>query len=428
MSAIGEGDRWLRGPLAGDYDVDGVWLARARGLALAGAALALAMSARKAIGPLSIADLFLIAAVLLLLPRFELRPARRFWLPALALALIAVGGVIGSFAVSGSEVADSAGQLVRFTLASFGALLLVACWRPSIESIRAFGWLWVAGGIVSASVALVFPDYHVVFGRPSGLTPNPNHLAMISMILFGVALGLTASARRPLAVWPGIAAAAILLAAIDVSGSRAGLGAAAIVAILVLAAARGRIIAGARRHAFAAVAVVIVVVAAAVAGLAVSGSLAGGTSAFDRLLGESKAASRDAAYSDRNRDVRNDRALTTFKAEPLTGAGFADVLEAHNIFLQAGSAAGVLGLAGAAMLVVLALWSYWIAGWRRMSEDPPYWAMAAALAAAMIGYLFISNFQNVLWDRNIWVGFALMTWACAAFPGGAAAAGEGPAH
>ncbi len=422
MSAISDGisagDRWLRGPLAGDYDIDGVWLARARGIALAGAAFTLAMSAWKAIGPISTADLFLIAAVLLLLPRFDPLLARRFWFPALAVALIAVGGVIGTFVVSSSEVADSADVLVRFALASFGALLLIACWRPSIESIKAFAWLWVAGGIVSAFVAFTIPDLHM-FLRPSGLTPHPTHLGLISLILFGVALGLAGSERRPVAVWPGLVAAAILFAAIAVSGSRAGLGAAAIVAILVLAATRERVIGWARGHAAAAVVIVI----AAVAALAVFSFTAGNRSAFDRLLGGSEVAGSDA-----DRDVRNELAWDTFKAEPLTGAGFADAVDPHNFFLQAGSAAGVLGLAGAAMLVVLALWSYWIAGWRRMSEDPPYWAMAAALAAAMIGYLFISNFQNVLWDRNIWVGFALMTWACAAFPGGAAAAGEGPAH
>ena len=221
-------DLWLRGPLSGDHDADGIWMARARGLALAGAAFTLAMSAWKAIGPLTTSDLFLIAAVLLVLPRFELSAARRFWLPALAVAVIAFGGVVGTLVASSSQIGDSGSVLMRFVLASFGALALVACWRPDLTAIKSFAWLWVAGGVVSAFVAFAIPDLHR-FLRPSGLTPHPTHLALISLILVGVAVGLAASSRRSYAVWPASAAAAILFGAVVVSGSRAGLGAAVIV-------------------------------------------------------------------------------------------------------------------------------------------------------------------------------------------------------
>jgi hypothetical protein len=66
------------------------------------------------------------------------------------------------------------------------------------------------------------------------------------------------------------------------------------------------------------------------------------------------------------------------------------------------------------MLVLLALRTYAVAVWRRMAEDPPRWAMVAGFAAAMIGYLAASVFQNVLWDRNVWLAIVLMTWLAAA--------------
>lgn len=399
-------DRWLSRSLAGADDADGVWLARARGVALAGAAFTLAMSAWKAVGPLSTSDLFLVAAVLLMLPRFELMPARRFWAPALAVALITVGGVAGTFISSSSEVGASFDVLMRFVLASFGSLLLVACWRPDMTAIRSFSCLWIAGGIASAIVAFTIPDLHM-FLRPSGLAPHPTHLALISLILFGVSLGLVISDRRPIVVWLGLAAAAVLFAAIVVSGSRAGLGAAAIITILVLIAGGERVVNWARENIVTAAVIVILLVTA----LVLFGSVAGDRSAFDRLFGGDPT-------SDQSRDAYNEDAWARFKTDPVVGVGFADAVDAHNFFLQVGSASGIVGVIGAALLIVLALKSYWIAGWRRMSENPMYWAMAAALAASVVGYLILSLFQNVIWDRNIWILFAFTTWACMAFTGG----------
>ena len=90
------------------------------------------------------------------------------------------------------------------------------------------------------------------------------------------------------------------------------------------------------------------------------------------------------------------------------------VTDAHNFFLQVGSSAGVLGIVGGTMLVLLALRAYALAVWKRLAEHPVQWAMVAGLAAAVLGYLAASMFQNVLWDRNVWIAIALMTWAAAA--------------
>lgn len=398
-------DLWIRNSLGGAKPDESIWLARLRGLALAGAALTLAMSAWKAIGPVTTADLFLFASVVLLLPRFNLATARKMWLPGLAVALIAVGGLIGT--VAGSDASGSLDVLSRFVAASVGALLLIVCWRPGLEQIKSFGWLWIAGGVASAIVALLIPHLHD-FIRPSGLTPQSNHLAMISLILLGVTLGLIASDPRRKNVLVGLTAAGLLLAAVVASGSRAGLVAALIVVLLALIATRNRI-------------TVAVTAGVVVVGLAlVLAGAAGDDNALSRL-------SSGDASSDAEREAFNEAAWERFKDKPITGDGFADSRRAHNLFLQVGSSAGVLGILGAVLLIVLALRSYVIAVWKRMAENPRYWAVVAGLTCGVIGYLAQSMFQNVLWDRNVWIAIALMTWGVAAQVGGSAGSRGDPA-
>ena len=389
-------DLWICDSLGGAEPEDALWLARLRGLALAGAALTLAMSAWKAIGPLTAADLFLFAAVVLLLPRLDVANARTVWLPALAVALIAAGGVIGTV-VAGTDFRGSAENLVPLLAATFGSLLLVVCWRPGLEQIKSFSWLWIAGGVISALVALLIPDLHM-FLRPSGLTPQSNHLAIISVILVGVTLGVIAAEPTRNRILLGLAAASILFAAIVASGSRAGLAAALLVVLLALIATRDRT-------------TVAITVGVLVVGVAlVLGGAAGEDNALSRLTGDNSTSE----LSDESRAARNTAAWERFKADPVTGVGFADATDAHNLFLQVGSSAGVLGIIGGAMLIVLALGTYAVAVWKRMAEHPAFGAMLAGLAAAVIGYLAASMFQNVLWDRNVWIAIALMTWAAAA--------------
>ena len=97
-------DLWLSDSLGGARPDDEIWLARTRGVALAGAAITLPMSAWKAFGPLTTADLLLAASVLLFLPRFDLAAARKLWFPALAIALAAIKSVSEKRLVTLAEV------------------------------------------------------------------------------------------------------------------------------------------------------------------------------------------------------------------------------------------------------------------------------------------------------------------------------------
>jgi branched-subunit amino acid transport protein AzlD len=399
-------DRWICRSLGGSGPGGSVWLARLRGLALASAALTVAMSAWKMVGPLTTADLLLVAAVLLLLPRFSVACARRMWVPALAVGLIAVGGVIGTAVTSGADVAGSAEMLIRLVVAALGAMLLVVCWRPGLEQIKSFSWLWIAGGVVSATVALLLPDLDT-FPRPPGLTPHPAHLAIISLVLLGVALGLIAADRRRYPVVLGFMASAILFAAVVASGSRAGLAAALLILLLALIATRARI------------AVTVAFGIIVVGGVLILLGIVGDNNGLERIQergvepGEKRAAFNAAAWDD-------------FTGQPVTGVGFEDALEPHNFALMSAAAAGVLGIIGAAMIILLALRSYAFSVWKRMPENAAHWAMAAGLSAAVIGYLAASAFQNVVWDRTVWIAIALMTWAASTGIGSNRARQGGP--
>ncbi len=395
---LGACDRWIRDGLGGAAPGDGVGLARLRGVALAGAALTLPMTAWKAIGPVTISDLLLVAAVVLLLPRFRLAAAGRLWVPAVAVASISVGGAIGTVVVSPSDLAASAENIGRFAAASIAAMLLVVCWRPGRRQIASFGWPWVAAGVISAVVALLTPSNIDVGPGPPGLTPHPNHLAIISVVLLGVTLGLVGADRSGRRLMAGIVAGGILFAAVVDSGSRAGFAAALIVIVLVLVATRDRI-------------VVRLAVAAVVVGLILLLlGLAGDSNGIQRL-------GREGVDRGPGRRAFNDAAWDRFKAHPVTGVGFADALQPHNLVLTASSGAGLLGIVGAVMLIVLALRIYALTVWRRIDEDPARRILVAGLAAAVIGYLAASLFQNVIWDRNVWIAIALMTWGAALLRG-----------
>ena len=390
--SIVAGDLWICESLGSAEPEEALWLARLRGLTLGGAALTLALSGWKAIGPLTVSDLLLVAAVLLLLPRLDIAGARAVWVPALAVALIAVGGVIGTVA-TGVDFTASAENLVRLVIAAFGALLLVVCWRPGLEQVRSFGWLWIAGGVISALVALLVPDLDT-FTRPPGLTPHPNHLAIISLILVGVTLGVIASNPTRIRVLLGLAAASILFAAIVASGSRAGLAAALLIVLLALIATRNRI-------------TVAITVGVIVVGLAlVLGGVAGEDNALWRLseAGTKPGTKREAVVA---------AGWERFKDDPITGVGFAQILEPHNFVLMLGSSSGVLGIIGGAMLIGLAFRTYVVAVRRQRPGHPAFGAMVAGIAAAVIGCLAANMFQNVLWDRNFWIAIALMSWTAA---------------
>jgi len=310
----------------------------------------------------------------------------------LAVGLIALGGLAASLA-SADPVA-SALNVARLVLAAGGVLLALLLWSPGRRGVFAMAWLWIASAASTSLWGLLV--HQDVAGRAIGLSTHSNHLALAATMALGPALGLTTGLRgwcRLLA----LALVAVLAAGILSSGSRASLLGAGLVTV-AFAVGRPRALLP-MATAFGAV------VLLALAGIVeLSGS-----NAVARLLGLD---GLGAAASDAERWLLIETALDRLEISPLIGSGFESALEAHNVYLQVWTGAGLLGFAGVALLVGTALHRYREARGIARNDRDAMVTLALGLACGWLGYLVVALFQNPLWDRYVWMPVALIvvTW------------------
>lgn len=255
---------------------------------------------------------------------------------------------------------------------------------------------WVLGSAVSAGVALtdeagltrisaaLLPVVDIG-GRQSGLSVQPNHLA--------VAIALT----LPVAVWrltnggrPRLMAAAVLLmlGGLVVSESRGGLVAALVAAAVVLLAdprAR-RFLPPLTGLAVAGVVVVTVAAPQVVGGAAEKLRLSGGDTATE---------------SDALRSTIGAQAFDDFLHSPLRGIGIEVAVQGHNIYLQLLAAGGLLLLLG----FVLAVAGF-VADARSVRVASG--GLSAALALSVLSWLVVGVVENHLTDLFLYVPFALV--------------------
>jgi O-antigen ligase len=313
-------------------------------------------------------------------------PPRPFTVGA---ALIVAGGLLGTLVAP--NPAASMTNLTRFTLSCVGPVLLVFAWRPDPEALRRFTWLWIAGATTSAAFALVSAGDAA--GRPKGLATHPNQLAVISSLAAALAFAAAISERRGRR-WVAVAAYAVVSLAVLRSGSRAGL-IALVVAVLVVLGRTRRTRRDVRHLAGAMAGLLFVAVA-----LLSTGSLSVGRhDAVRRFLGD-----RTAVLSDEGHVALLVAGLHTAAAHPLTGAGFQDALRSHNIYVEVAASGGVAALAGL-LLVMATIIRAGIGAERRDGE----W-LTTGFVAGFAGYLVAGLFQNILWDRYLWLYAAMLLW------------------
>lgn len=375
---------------------------RLAGVAWAAAAITAPFNGVRLSSVVALSDVFLLLAVAGMLPSIAL--GRRTSLGAadngviVGLALIAAGGLIGA-AVAVHPIA-SLTETAKFVVAAGGSVVAMRMWGPNSWTIRRFCSLWLLGAVISAAWALTFSAK--VVGRPLGLSTHPNHLAIVCLLATAMALGF-ALGGSPLARRLSLCAFVPLVLALVASGSRAALlGFFVMVPTVAVLAYRVQL-------AVRAVAVAAVLGVAVMAGVVHVPADTG----LGRLFGGASSLGSDAS-----RVEHLGRSIARFERHPLTGEGFEFAQEAHNIYVQILVAAGPVGLIGLVLAVGTILKVSWHGARARPGRALGDHALLAGLGGGYAGYLVAGLFQNILWDRYLWLYVAALLSLAAVVPVG----------
>lgn len=359
-------------------------------------------------GPgLAAADVLLFAAACLLAVRFAtghpIRLAVPPWLliPAFVLLLDAFLPVM----ISGEPVSSLA-PAVRLVVALALTPIVIGAVAGNFRAVWLAVDCWIFSVAVNAFVAVSDNFAHTDIGasitgvvaldRVAGLTTQPNHLALVTVMALPVIVSrvLTARVRALRVLYGGVAILAGL--ALLASGSRGGV-VAGLVAIVTVPFFQASVRASAT--ALVAVGAVIVVVLAP--------TLAGGASfaGIDRLTAPAQATG--VSESDLARAARRRVAEAQIESSPVYGVGFTHVRDAHSIYLQLLAAGGVIALAAFLAYVAGAARSGWLLARRRLADREAA-SLAGALVASVAMWVLLGAVENQIFDRYLMVPFGLI--------------------
>lgn len=367
----------------------------------------------RAAGPLAAADAFLIPAAAFALPSMFARgSARRFlppwWILGPAITFILIGTISVAF-LDDQPISLFAGLrlvaamiLVPFTIGVIGGQLGMLVLLVDI---------WLASSVVNSGVAIydfVFQGnigFTVTkvesFGRSTGLTTHANQIAVLTCLTLPVAMARLVSLKR---FWQqGLIAIVIGMLGLAVvsSGSRGGM-----VGFVIALAVTPFLLPGKQKGTLLKWGVAV--------------ALAGGTlmmvaapeqtlNVLSRLTGgEPTSAITSTGRSDDERAHVREVAFEQFFSHPLTGAGFVNSKDAHNIFLQLLASTGLLG----ALAMVIFFIGYFAAS-RQVANrrDLPIEIrlIGAGAGATAIVWAALGMVENQLADRCLFVpcGFVL---------------------
>jgi hypothetical protein len=320
-------------------------------------------------------DVLFLVATGLLLPSLI---GKKFRAPGIYLAA-ASGMVALGFMASLLSETPLASLLYMAKLIVAGIVLPVVFmwWRPNLRILHILAMAYVAGEIVSVGYSLI--DGAQV-ERAYGLTTHVNNFGLASLL--ALALLPFVWSQLPRTLRPGVwFAGLICFWGVWTSGSRAALLMVALIALLFPLLERSGKVAWLGAFAGA-------------SGLLFLSQIRGADqeSALGRLLGGSASVNSDHERSDALK-----LGWSQFNEHPLTGRGFVDVIDFHNIYLAIAVAVGAVGVF--AMLALL-----WSAVQPVFMGSRPYGLMAYAA----LGYAGFGALSTNLWDRFVWIVLAMV--------------------
>jgi len=335
---------------------------------------------------MTVSDLLLVSGCgLLILAGHQSAPAvlDRTQPVIIGIAVIAIGGFLGS--MTSSHLESGIANLTRFVIAALATTLVIAWWSPTLQTVRVGLWSWVIGAVVSALIGIVQVSQGQ-HSRAVGLTTHPNSLAITSLMAVGPAVYLLSSATgrlRPIAM----ASIIVLSVAIVASGSRAGLLGYVAVLVVMTILSRDRV----------SVVLSSGAVIAATVGTLIVGS---GENALSRLVDFNGLSARG---SDTARVGLLQDNIALAIAHPVFGTGFDAARDAHNVVLQLIVSAGICGLLGFLYLTIGIVRDALSSISTTPALPSQYRSMMIGLLASFAGYLVAGLFQNMIWDRYVWM-------------------------
>lgn len=298
----------------------------------------------------------------------------------LGMAIFLVAGAI-STALVGLTRLDVANYVIVLVAVAIFAVAY-AIWDPTARQI---GWTLVAyaaGSMVNVAVAIA-QGADPLLGRYQGFSTHYNGLGLGCALALAGVWYLRTVRFLPLP-WLLILAGGNALG-VAASGSRASM--VAVLALVALAVWQRR------TWLFAMLGALILLLTAQLVPVEVSES---GPLRVLRPL-QRLAGDASSRMSDDDRFPLLLDAIEKTAQAPFTGIGFAHIVDAHNIYLQVSSSAGIIALAGF-LLVAGALVAPLLSG----RPHPHRW-----LAAPAVVYLVAGLFSNQIFTRYIWLIVAL---------------------
>lgn len=289
---------------------------------------------------------------------------------------VVTAGLISS--LINPETFLSLNQMGRLVVGALALPFVFALWRPPRGVIVSFAAAFVLGNMANVAASFI-RDFANFEGRRLGYSTHYNVLGLTEMLALALCPFLLAELSKRHR-WFVFVAAPVCFYGVWISGSRAALAVTALVAVVYPIMARS-VRAG------------FVIMGAAIAGLYVVGRAATSGEVSNNIVGRLFGGG-SATYSDMARDQLTEVAVKDFVENPLLGAGFSEVLEAHNIYLQYAAAGGVIGLVF--YLMVLAAVAL-----------QPFRVGAPLLVLPAMSYILIGPLTTLLWDRYIWCLLAL---------------------
>ena len=292
---------------------------------------------------------------------------------------------------------SESGALLRLTLSLILVpLLVVMAYQVGGRfAVAAIVSGWMSSIVVSASVA-VADGLHVTTinqhllgfidstGRQSGLTTQPNHLAVSTVIVLPFLMATVGQVRWMR--WPALAATGVVGVALFMSGSRGGILVGGLVLIVWATRSRGwrwgLVLAG--------------------CGLLLYTLFSGGGGGlWDALKSVTRlgASGTGVSASDSERRILLFQGVHDFEHRPWLGIGFNHILEAHNLYIQVLAGGGIITL-----VVILAVhFSGLRGGWPLRANA---WVAAALLSDASL--FLLGLLENQLMDRYLYVGLGVL--------------------